>query len=109
MKISHPTFPNITLENLLRRRKTNLARFIEATGVTTYELLLERCTRMGVAPPKRETFETLVPPTSCSSPTEGVIVLETPPTVTEGGDEAEELPILSDPYPQEPKRKRRRQ
>ncbi len=101
MKLTHPSSPNITLESLLRRRKTTLARFLEASGVTTYELLVERCNRMGVTPPERRTFEHLIPPVTISSPMEGVVILETPETISEVGDVAEELPVLSDPYPVE--------
>lgn len=109
MKLTHPTAPNITLESLLRRKKSSLARFIEASGVTTYELLVERCARMGVSPPERRTFEMLVPPAHVSSPTEGVVILETPITISETGEQPETLPVLSDPFPQETKRKKRKQ
>ena len=110
MKVSIPGAPNITLESLLRRKKSNLARFIEASGVTTYELLVERCNRMGVNPPERRAFENLVPPAHVSSPTEGVIIVEAPTeTISEmTGETTSDLPILSDPFPQETKRKKRK-
>lgn len=109
MKITHPSAPNITLENLLRRKKSNLARFIEMSGVTTYELLVERCNRMGVDPPTRSTFEALVPPAKVSSPTEGVIIVSSPEVInSETGEPAPELPVLSDPFPTETERPRRK-
>lgn len=107
MKLTHPSYPNITLENLLRRRKTTLARFVESTGVTTYELLVERCARMGVTPPLRETFEAIVPPTQVSSPTEGVVIVPAPDLVDERGEAVDELPVLSDPFPQTGQKKKR--
>lgn len=100
MKIIHPHAPNITLESLLRRRKTNLEKFVETQGITTYELLVERCARMGVSPPKKSTFESLVPPVTVSSPAEGVVVIPAPELINgETGEPADELPVLSDPYP----------
>jgi len=71
--------PIITLEALLRRRKTNLQAYLLETGITTYNLLTERCSRMGVQPPAPHIFEQYRPPTApVSSPTEGVVILPPP-------------------------------
>ena len=92
MRHSTHTNGSISLENLLRRRRSSLKEFVTNSGVTTYEFLLERCERMGVAPPSRHTFESIVPPVVNSSPTEGVIVLESPPLISESTGEEIDFP-----------------
>lgn len=64
----------IKLEDLLRRRKSDLKRFIAERGITTYQSLDEICVRLGVKVPSLEAFEAAVP-TYVSNPTEGVVVV----------------------------------
>lgn len=88
----YPAAENITLEALLRRRRTNLARYMEATGVHTYEALLERCASIGVTPPTRRAFDA-AHPHFVSSPAEGVVVVPPMgPTISERTGEPVEAP-----------------
>jgi len=105
--------PTIGLEGLLRRRRTNLSSFLKESGITTYELLGERCSRMGVSPPTKEAFAKAMGPHHdwTSSPTEGVVVVDSPPnTISEAtGETVDDLPLSLDPHPDDrlPKRRRR--
>lgn len=78
----HSQTPPLSLEQLLRRRKKarelNLAGFLREWGIATYDLLLIKCDRMGVAPPALHVFETALGDgkSSVSSPAEGVVVCE---------------------------------
>ena len=74
--------PGLHLNDLLRRKKTSLAQFINDFGISTYEGLKARCERIGVISPTLEQFEQVVPQ-HVNSPTEGVVVLEPPPIVHE--------------------------
>lgn len=59
-----------------------LRQFISDHGITTYEGLKIRCTQMGVAPPAEAEFlETGV--SLVSNPSEGVIVVDPLPVVSE--------------------------
>jgi hypothetical protein len=89
--------PVITLESLLRRRKTNLQAYLMETGITTYNLLVERCSRMGVQPPAPHVFEQYRPPTApVSSPTEGVVILPPPDLIGDSGEKLVIEPLESD-------------
>jgi hypothetical protein len=81
-KIKVKNLPRLKLEDLLRRRKTTLAKHMKEFGITTYEGLLERCFRMGVEPPSQQQFLS-VAPTVVNNPQEGVVVLEAPPVIEE--------------------------
>lgn len=81
-KIKVKNLPRLKLEDLLRRRKTTLAKHMKEFGITTYEGLLERCSRMGVEPPSQQQFLS-VAPTVVNNPQEGVVVLEAPPVIEE--------------------------
>jgi len=88
----------VSLKDLLRRRRSSLKEFVTASGITTYELIVDRCSRMGCSPPSREEFESLVPSRGeISSPTEGVVVLPPPPVIKEST--GEELQIEEFPAP----------
>lgn len=93
MKVKLNNYPNITLENLLKRRKSNLPKFLSETGITTYEFLIERCNRLGVAPPSLQTFQSIVPPQQLSSPTEGVVILPPPTLINDSGNPVDIQPI----------------
>ena len=69
--------PKLTLLNLLRRRKSTLAKFISDIGITTHGALTQWCDRMGIVAPTSEEFVTAFPAAArVNSPREGVIVLE---------------------------------
>lgn len=74
--------PGLKLTDLLRRRKKTLEKFINEFGITTYESLLSRCERIGVVPPSVEDFEEIVT-RPVTSPTEGIVVLNAPPIISE--------------------------
>ena len=59
-----------------------LRQLLDEFGITTYEGLLSRCERMGVAAPDNKEFAAADPPV-VNSPTEGVVVLEAPRVVKE--------------------------
>ena len=76
--------PKLTLANLLRRRKTTLAKFVVELGVTTHSGLLQWCNRMGVIAPSTEEFTEAFPGAArVNSAREGVVVLEAPPVIDE--------------------------
>ena len=64
----------IKLEDLLRRRKSNLKKFLQDRGITNYTALEQVCSRLGVLPPTPAAFE-VVMPSHVSDPASGVIVV----------------------------------
>ncbi len=75
--------PKLKLSDLLRRRKMTLRRLLDEFGITTFEGLCTRCTRMGVLPPSETEFKVAFPDPPVNNPPEGVIVLEPPPVIDE--------------------------
>jgi hypothetical protein len=76
------SFSRVALVDLLRRKRTNLQKFLHDSGIVTYELLIVRCNSMGVLPPTLLEFQSARGAGvlhEISSPTEGIIVLEPPP------------------------------
>jgi hypothetical protein len=88
MRLHNHSLSKISLFDVLRKRRTNLKKFLEDSGIVTYELLTARCASMGVLPPDEKAFieakgfNASEPPT-ISSPTEGLLVLEPPHVVEE--------------------------
>ncbi len=79
MRLKSKNLPKLSLLNLLKRRKSNLALFLKESGIVTYETLKTRCDSLGVETPSPEEFKEVtghngVP--NVSSPTEGVVVLQ---------------------------------
>lgn len=72
--------PRLTLLNLLRRRRTTLARYVRESGVQTYSALVTQCERLGVLPPSVKEFEDAFPQ-AVTCPTDGVVVVEPMPVV----------------------------
>lgn len=107
---NYPHLSVIELKNLLRRRKTNLKDWVNQNGIFTYDLLVERCNRLGVVPPTVEEFNLALPEQEVSSPTEGVVVLPPPPVVLESTGEIVEdtVPELPELEVTVPERKKRR-
>lgn len=74
--------PALKLTDLIRRRRLSLKQFVDQFGITTYQALEDRSSRMGVVPPTLDEWN-VVAPEAVNSPTEGVVVLEPPPVVKE--------------------------
>lgn len=74
-RIQVKNLPRLKLSNLLRRRKMTLRQLLDEFGITTYDSLIERCNRMGVAPPTEDEF-LVVAPIPVNNPSEGVFVVE---------------------------------
>lgn len=80
----------IRLEDLLRRRKTTLKKFLIERGITTYSVLEETCNRLGVVTPGFEVFNSCIP-SYVSDPTAGVVVVPPLDVVAEATGEKENL------------------
>lgn len=88
MRLHQRSISKVTLLNVLKRRKSDLKRFLADTGIVTYELLKTRCDSMGVIPPEESEFLDAVGSNSSStatvsSPAEGLIVLNPPKIINE--------------------------
>jgi hypothetical protein len=70
--------PKLGLPDLLRRRKMTLKQFMSEFGITTYEGLVARCTRMGVWAPSLNDFKKEALPDYVNNPQEGVVVVDAP-------------------------------
>jgi hypothetical protein len=64
-----------------------LRSFLDEFGITTYDGLGNRCSRMGVTTPSVEEFFVAFPDKPVNNPQEGVVVLEPPPIVSESTGE----------------------
>jgi len=109
MKIVLKNTPKLKLIDLLRRRKMSLKTLCTEFGITTYEGLVIRCNRMGVAEVPEEEFNAAVGTLRVTSPTEGVVVLEPLPPPEFDAEEFEEV-VYDEfaPLPTEPPQKKRR-
>ena len=105
MRLHKQSISRVNLMDILRRRRKTLAKFMAETGITTFELLKDRCKSMGVSPPTEKQFLDVVGsklPT-VTSQAEGVVVLEAPISLPE------EPPVASSmPDPAESKKKKAR-
>lgn len=82
MRLHSKSLSKLSLTNLLRRKRSDLKRFLTESGITTYETLKVRCSSLGVLVPSQDEFKDALGVTdvpNVSSPTEGVVVLN--PTV----------------------------
>ena len=78
MKFQKKSVSKIALTDLLRRKRTNLGKYLADNGIFSYELLLSRCFSIGVIPPTEDQFlkaRGLNGLCEVSSPTEGIVVL----------------------------------
>jgi len=57
MIINLKNLPNLTLAQLLRRRRITLLQFIEERCVQSFDELINTCLEMGVAPPEQDAYE----------------------------------------------------
>lgn len=78
----------IKLEDLLRRRKSNLNQFLKDRGITTYEGLDSLCKRLGVLTPNHGLFVECVDK-YISNPTAGVVIINPSPVIDEVTGESE--------------------
>lgn len=85
-KFTIKKLPPIKLVDLLKKRKTNLKKFLETYGIVAYSTLQQKCNSLGVSPPSEQEFKENVN-SSVSSPQEGVVVLDPPPLIKEATGE----------------------
>ena len=79
MRLQKKSLSKISLTDLLRKKRSNLASFLKETGIFSYELLVSRCASIGVVAPPESEFLKLrgnSPTPNISSPTEGIVVLD---------------------------------
>jgi len=109
MRLQQKSISKLTLESLLRKKRSNLQSFLKEAGIATYDRLVSRCDSIGVVPPTETQFrETMGNPTihEFSSPTDGIVVLNPPPDdATEERSPEETVEILQDT----PKKKKKKQ
>jgi len=99
MRLHQRSISKVTLLNVLKRRKSDLKRFLSDTGIVTYELLKSRCDSMGVIPPEEREFLDAIGTdstgtASVSSPAEGLIVLGPPKIINELTGKEVEMPQI---------------
>lgn len=75
MKFHLKNKPQLTLMKLLKRRKMSLKQFILEQGITTYELLTNRCHTLGVLEPNKHEFDKIQPKV-VTNQNEGIVVIE---------------------------------
>jgi hypothetical protein len=107
MRMHKNSISRVNLMDILRRRRKTLAKFLEETGIITYELLKSRCASMGVNPPSNEQWFDVVGRglPSISSPAEGLVVLEPIKAEVNAESQAVELEISSIQEPEAKKKK----
>lgn len=110
MKYNNISRSSLTLENLLRRKRRKLAEWLNDVGIVTWPALEERCTRMGVVPPAKATFDAAVSGQNVSAPAEGVVVIAPAPETLPFGISPDVVsvdpPVDPSPEIDEGKRKR---
>lgn len=99
MRLHQRSISKVTLLSLLKRRKSDLKRFLSDTGIVTYELLKSRCDSMGVIQPEEKDFINASGVNTAgmalvSSPTEGLIVLDPPKIINELTGKEVEMPDI---------------
>lgn len=116
MRLQQKSISKVNFLDILRRRKTNLSKFLDETGIVSYNLLVTRCNSMGVNPPTEKQFleakgEQTTP--EVSSPAEGVVVLTPPEIIVESTGKTDKVDAIFEPEfqpiyvaPQYPKRKK---
>ena len=86
MRLQQKSLSKVTLESLLRKKRTTLENFLKETGIVTYDRLVSRCSSIGVVPPDESKFlEAKGNPVTheYSSPTEGIVVVNPDPVSDE--------------------------
>lgn len=78
MRLNKKSISKVSLLDLLRRKHSNLEKFLNENGIVTYDRLVARCASIGVVPPSEDQFnDSMGNPKmhQFSSPTEGIVVL----------------------------------
>lgn len=68
--------PKLTLESLLKRRKTTLKNFLNDAGVQSYSGLIELCKRLGIAPISEQDYISETGSRLVTSQEDGIVVIE---------------------------------
>lgn len=110
MRLQKKSLSRVTLESLLRKKKTDLESFLKETGIATYDRLAERCASIGVVPPTEDQFQNAKgnPVThEFSSPMEGIVVMNPiEETVEESSDKDTEPEVFEESTQSKKKKKR---
>ena len=104
MRLQKKSISKVSLLDLLRRRKTTLEKFLEETGIVTYDLLVARCASGGMTPPTEEQFlKAKGNPVihEVSSPTEGIVVVNPPEDIKTTVESGTAIPIPLEASPLE--------
>ena len=75
--------PKITLEALLKRRKSTIQQFISELGLNTYALMEAWCAKIGVEPLSKDQYDSIVTPVPFNDVTvasEGIVVVQAKPS-----------------------------
>jgi hypothetical protein len=78
MRLNKKSISKVSLLDLLRRKHSNLEKFLHENGIVTYDRLVSRCASIGVVPPSEDQFNNSMGNPKVhqfSSPTEGIVVL----------------------------------
>lgn len=78
MRLHQKSLSRVTLESMLRKKRTTLESFLKESGITTYDVLISRCSSIGVVPPEESEFlDAMGNPVTheFTMPTEGIVVL----------------------------------
>ena len=90
----------IKLEDILRRRKSNLKNFLRERGISTYRDLVATCARMGVSAPSLDFFNQEFPE-RVSVPEEGIVVVAPLDVIHESTGAREDMEDTFMPIPHE--------
>lgn len=67
--------PNMTLEMVIKRRKTTLKRFVQDAGVQTYAGLITLCERLGIKAVDEKMYINEINPPQVTSQQDGIVVV----------------------------------
>lgn len=71
--------PGLSLQNLLKRRKISIERFMKDFGIVSYAALSEKCGRLGVLTPAYDDLKHIFSEMpSINDPSDGIVVLPVP-------------------------------
>lgn len=82
MLIRHPARKQLSLQDILKKRRATLSQWISEVGICTYSQLVEQCKLMGVRHPSLEDCAVALSPyANVSVPTEGIISIDIEPII----------------------------
>lgn len=85
-KIKLNYMPQLTLADVLRRRRETMKKFVNDSGVQSYEGLCNLCKVLGMLPPNKETYQLEIDPPFVTSQLDGIVVLDPPPVEIQDED-----------------------